>query len=87
MGMLKLKSPQRYLDFLNRATFFEGVVCVFGFTEKCFRVNRDDMNLVPMELLVSKPLIINLESAKGILRQISLLIEKNVVYDALLHCL
>ena len=41
------------MDFLNCATFSKGVEFVFGFTKKCFRVARDDLNNVPMEGLGS----------------------------------
>ena len=66
MVMLELKIPWRYLDFLNLATFSEGVKCVFGFTEKCFCVSRNDLNQIQMEGLVSEPLRIHLEYAKDI---------------------
>ena len=75
----RIKSPRRYLDFLNRTTFSEVVECVFGFTEKCFRVARNDLNNVQMKGLGSKPLRIHLEFAKAIYMYIRLMIEKNVV--------
>ena len=64
--MLELKIPRRYLDFLNHVTFSEVVECVFGFTGKFFCVAHNDLDHVPMEDLVSKPLRIHLESAKDL---------------------
>ena len=48
LGTVELKITQRYLDFLNHATFSEGVECIFGFNNKCFCVARDDLNHLPM---------------------------------------
>ena len=53
-GNSKIKISWRYLDSLNRTTFSEGVECVFGFTDKCFRVALDDLDHVPMKGLGSK---------------------------------
>ena len=64
MGTVELISPRRYLDFLNRVNFSEGVNFVFRFTEKFLRVAHCDLNHVLMEGLGSKSLIIHLESAK-----------------------
>ena len=52
--------------FLNRVTFTKGVKCILVFTEKCFRVARDDLNHLLMEDLGSKTLRIHLESTKGV---------------------
>ena len=66
METVELKFTSRYTDYLNRATLSEGVECVFRFTKKCFRVDPDDLNHIPMEILGSKPLIIHLGFAKEI---------------------
>ena len=42
MGTVEFKNPRGYLDSLNRATFSEGVEYVFVFTNKCFRVARNN---------------------------------------------
>ena len=63
-GTVELKIPQRCLDLLNPMTFSEGVECVLGFINKCFRLARNDLNHVPIEGLVLKPLRIHLEFAK-----------------------
>ena len=64
------------MDFLNRATFYEFVECVFGFTKKFLHVARNDLNHVQMKGLGSKPLRIHLEFAKAIYMYIRLMIEK-----------
>ena len=79
MGKLELKIPCVYLDLLNRATFSEGVECVFGFTEKCFSIACDDLNHVPIEGLGLKPLRVHLEYANDIYIQKSVLIDENFV--------
>ena len=55
-----------YLYFLSRTNVSEGMKFVFGFTNKCFRVARDDLNNVPMEGLELKPMKINFQSANNI---------------------
>ena len=64
MGKVELKIPRRYMDSLNPAT--KGMECVFIFSDKCFRVARDDLDHVPMKGLGLKPLIIRLGFAKEI---------------------
>ena len=64
--MVELKIPKRYLDSLNCATFSEGMECVFGFIDKCFRVARDDLDYVPIKGFVSKPFIIHLGLSNNI---------------------
>ena len=66
MEAVELKIPRKYLDFLNRATFSEGVNFVLGLTYKRFRVARDDLIHIPMEILVSKPLKNHLGSTKDL---------------------
>ena len=66
LGTVELEIPRRYLYFLNRVNFSEGVERVFGFTKKCFSVACDDLDHVPMKGLGLKPLRIHLEFAKNI---------------------
>ena len=78
-GSGRIEIPWRYLDFLNRANFSEGVECVFGFTEKCFCVARDDLDNVLMKGLGSKTLRIQWVFAKEIYIYIqNLIIDKDV---------
>ena len=66
MGTAELKIPWRYPDLLNQEVFSEGVKFVYIFSEKCFRVGRDDLNNVPMKGLYSKPMRIHLETNNDI---------------------
>ena len=66
MGTVELKIPQGYLNFLNHVAFSEAVNFVFRFTKKCFPVDYDDLDDIPMEGLDSKHLRIHLESAKDV---------------------
>ena len=66
MEAVELKIPRKYLDFLNHATFYDGVNFVLGLTYKRFRVARYDLNHVPMEILVSKPVKNHLGSTKDL---------------------
>ena len=65
-GNSRIKNPSELAVLLNHTTFFKGVKCVFGFTDKCFCVSRDDLDYVIMEGLGSKPLRIHLEYTKDV---------------------
>ena len=66
------------MDFLSRATISKGLKCVFIFIKKSFSLYHDDLNCVPMEGLVSKPLIIHSEFTKDVWIYTSLLIDNKV---------
>ena len=61
-----IKNPSEVSGFLELRDIYEGVECVFGFTNKCFCVACNDLNNVPIKGLGPKPLRINLEFAKEI---------------------
>ena len=49
LGLVELKIPRRYLYSLNQTTVSKGMKCVFGFSEKCFRVAHNDLDHVLMK--------------------------------------
>ena len=63
---VELKIPRRYLYYFNHANFSESVECVSRFIKKCFRIDRDELDHVPMKGLVSKPVRIHLGLAEEI---------------------